>query len=129
MRTQNYSRKRQAIYDLLVSTDIHPTAEWVYDTLKPVYPDLSLGTVYRNLKLLERNGMIRSVSVVNGCERYDARMTKHSHFVCRRCGKVTDVFFGDTMPNAADIIKNINIGEKCSVEEYSLIFYGTCGDH
>ena len=92
MRTQNYSRKRQAIYELLLSTDIHPSADWIYNTLKPAYPDLSLGTVYRNLKVLEEKRIVKSVAVVGGSERYDARMSVHSHFVCRCCGRVEDVF-------------------------------------
>ena len=49
VRKQNFSRKRQAILEVLRSTKIHPTAEWVHQTLKSDYPDLSLGTVYRNL--------------------------------------------------------------------------------
>ena len=47
---ENFSRKREAIYQTVCDTKVHPTAEWVYEALKPVYPDLSLGTVYRNLK-------------------------------------------------------------------------------
>ena len=48
-KRQNYSRKREAILSAICSTDIHPTADWIYQKLKPIYPDLSLGTVYRNI--------------------------------------------------------------------------------
>ncbi len=123
MRTQNYSRKRQAIYELLLSTDTHPSADWIYNSLKPKYPDLSLGTVYRNLKLLESNGAIKSVAVVDGCERYDARISKHSHFVCKKCGRVIDVFFTESIP---DIIDKTYIDGAREVESYNLIFYGSC---
>ena len=123
MRTQNFSRKRQAIYELLMSTDAHPSAEWIYNSLKPKYPDLSLGTVYRNLKMLESNGTVKSVAVVDGCERYDARMTPHSHFICKKCGKVIDVFFTEVMP---DITEKVYIDGARSVESYNLIFYGNC---
>ena len=44
-----YSKKREAILDAIQSTTCHPSADWVYQTLKPSHPDLSLGTVYRNL--------------------------------------------------------------------------------
>ena len=47
---RNFSRKRMAILNTLQETTLHPTADWVYARLKPRYPDLSLGTVYRNLK-------------------------------------------------------------------------------
>ena len=123
MRTQNYSKKRQAIYELLLSTDSHPSAEWIYNSLKESYPDLSLGTVYRNLKLLESNGSVKPVAVVEGCERYDARMTPHSHFVCRSCGRVLDVFFSENMSDFAD---EAHISGAKSVDSYNLIFYGTC---
>lgn len=120
MKGQNYSRKRQAIYDLMCSTDKHPTAEWIYNTLKPDYPDLSLGTVYRNVKLLESKGLVKSVAVVNGCERYDALTEMHSHFVCRSCGKILDIFVNfDVFPAAK--IKGIS-----RIESHNLIYYGMC---
>ena len=127
MRTQNYSRKRQAIYELLLSTDSHPTAEWIYNSLKPKYPDLSLGTVYRNLKLLEGNGVVKSVAVVDGCERYDARMSPHSHFVCKKCARVIDIFFTESMPDPIpDMVKRTYIEGVKDVDSYNLIFYGEC---
>lgn len=122
MKGQNYSRKRQAIYDLMCSTNEHPTAEWIYSKLKPNYPDLSIGTVYRNIKLLENNGLVKSVAVVNGCERYDAFTDPHSHFVCRNCYKIIDVFVNfDTFP----IVK---IKGAKRIETQHLIYYGICDD-
>ena len=47
---EKFSRKREALYNALRATTVHPTAEWLYAALRPEYPDLSLGTVYRNLK-------------------------------------------------------------------------------
>ena len=61
-----YSKKREAILYAIRSTHVHPTAEWVYQTLKPTHPDLSLGTVYRNLTFFREQGMIRSVGVIGG---------------------------------------------------------------
>ena len=123
MRTQNYSKKRQAIYELLLSTKEHPSAEWIYNTLKTDYPDLSLGTVYRNLKLLEENGTIKSVAVVDGRERYDALMSPHSHFVCSKCGKVIDVFFRN---KTVEFAENLKIDGAKKIDSFSLIYYGTC---
>ncbi len=123
MRTQNYSRKRQAIYELLLSTKEHPSAEWIYNSLKSEYPDLSLGTVYRNLKLLEENGTVKSVAVVDGRERYDALMSPHSHFVCSKCGRVIDVFFQNEISNIAD---NLRIDGVKEINSFSLIYYGIC---
>lgn len=123
MKGQNYSKKRQAIYDLLLSTKTHPTADWIYSSLKPVYPDLSLGTVYRNVKLLESTGMVQSVAVVNGCERYDAQTEPHSHFVCNNCGKVIDVYF---KRNITDLTGDLMLDGIKRVDSYSLIYYGIC---
>lgn len=91
METHRKSVKRDAILSLLRAVRCHPTAEWVHSELKKTYPDLSLGTVYRNLRTLTDAGLIRSVGVVDGQERFDGNLTRHGHFVCKRCGAVLDV--------------------------------------
>lgn len=88
---RKHSRKRDAILNCVRSTACHPTAEWVYEQLKPEIPDLSLGTVYRNLALFRESGEIISVGCVNGQERYDGNTRPHVHFVCTCCGKVDDL--------------------------------------
>ena len=90
-KRRNYSRKREAILEAVRSTASHPTAEWVYQKLKPAYPDLSLGTVYRNLAQFKKDGIIASVGVVNGQERFDGNIRQHTHFVCSNCGCVLDI--------------------------------------
>ena len=87
---KKFSRKREAILTCLRGTTCHPTAEWVYQQLKPEYPDLSLGTVYRNLAAFKAEGVIDSVGVVNGLERYDGNTIPHAHIVCESCGAVLD---------------------------------------
>ena len=89
---ENFSRKREAIYGALINTKVHPTAEWVYEILKPDYPDLSLGTVYRNIKKFCESGKVRSVGVIGGQVHFDGDTSKHSHFVCSGCGRVLDIF-------------------------------------
>lgn len=90
-RKRNYSRKREAILNAVRSTTSHPTADWVYEKLKPDYPDLSLGTVYRNLAQFKEDGTIVSVGVVNGQERFDGNVRPHTHFICSKCGAVLDI--------------------------------------
>lgn len=90
-KRRNYSRKREAILNVVRSTTTHPTADWVYEKLKPEYPDLSLGTVYRNLAQFKQDGIILSVGVVNGQERFDGNVRPHTHFVCSKCGCVMDI--------------------------------------
>ena len=59
---QRYSKQREAVYNLLSATDTHPTADWIYAEAKKVIPDISIATVYRNLRELVRNGMAKSIS-------------------------------------------------------------------
>lgn len=85
------SKKRDAMLRLLRETDNHPSADWVYHRLRGEYPDLSLGTVYRNLNQLTEEGLISSVGVINGQERYDGMVCPHAHFICSRCGTIIDL--------------------------------------
>lgn len=124
MKRQNFSVKREAIFRSICSTDAHPTAEWVYNNLKPDYPDLSLGTVYRNIAMFKERGMVISVGTVNGQERFDGNVKPHAHFVCTKCGAVIDVdkIKGDN--------KNLDYSVASSygfqVDYHSLCFYGVC---
>lgn len=125
-KTTRYSKKREAILDLLRSTDSHPSADWVYQTLRPVYPDLSLGTVYRNLTRFKEEGLVVSVGTVNGQERFDARVYPHTHFVCRRCGAVLDL--PGIKPEEELDLERISRENGVTIEHHELIFYGACPD-
>ena len=76
-RATRYSRKREAILNAIQSTDCHPSAEWVYQTLKPTHPDLSLGTVYRNLNLLVETGEIKKLTCGDGADHFDGDIRQH----------------------------------------------------
>ena len=89
--TTKQFRKRNAILAYLRQTKEHPSAEMVFNHLKPEYPDLSLGTVYRNLAMFKEKGEIMSVGTVNGVERFDGNTMPHVHFVCTGCSAVTDL--------------------------------------
>lgn len=84
-------RKRDAILTCLRQTTAHPSAEWVYAQLKPEIPDLSLGTVYRNLALFKEQGLITSLGTVKGVERFDGNTDPHVHYICGQCGGVLDL--------------------------------------
>ena len=86
-----YSKQREMIMEYLKSTTAHPTAETVYMNVRSTNPKLSLGTVYRNLKLLSEAGEIQRLSCGDGIDRFDATVAPHCHFLCDRCGSVQDV--------------------------------------
>lgn len=124
-RKQNYSRKREAILHAVRGTKSHPTAEWVYRTLKPAYSDLSLGTVYRNLAQFKNDGVIKSLGVVNGQERYDGNTEPHTHFICSDCGAVIDIpgeFISEEV--SAAVVKNFHV----QVAFSEVLFHGICPD-
>jgi len=88
---RRHSKKRDAILSIIQGTKLHPSAEWIYEKIRKIYPDISLGTVYRNLSLFRDDGLVRVVTVVNGTERYDANVLPHPHFACRQCSAVIDI--------------------------------------
>ena len=90
-KATKHFRKRDAILTCLRETTEHPSAEWVYSQLKQEIPDLSLGTVYRNLSLFKEQGLISSLGTVKGVERFDANTAPHVHYICTGCGKVLDL--------------------------------------
>ena len=123
-RTSKHFRKRDAILNCLRSTTCHPGADWVYAQLKPVIPDLSLGTVYRNLAYFKENGLAISVGTVNGVERFDGNTEPHVHFICTDCGKVEDLHQIAVPQELTDKAAGCSGGRVCSC---NLIFTGLCG--
>ncbi len=122
---KRYSKKRQAILDLLKQTTEHPSAESIYRQLKPVYPDLSLGTVYRNLKEMEEDGTIASVTVVNDRERFDGRTDPHTHAICIECGKIIDL---DEITLPEDLLQRAGEISEFSISYAKLQFVGLCDE-
>lgn len=118
-----YSKKREAILNAIRSTTCHPSAEWIYHTLKPTHPDLSLGTVYRNLVFFQQQGQVQSVGVVNGQERFDGNTAPHSHFVCTNCGAVIDLH---SIKLDSSLTRDVSEQYGLSVERHELTFYGRC---
>ena len=119
-QTRRHSKKRDAILSVIRGTKLHPSAEWVYEKIRDVYPDISLGTVYRNLALFRDDGLVRVVTVVNGTERYDANTLPHPHFACRQCGAVIDIT-ADFSMTASQLTK-----EGFQVENCDITYHGLC---
>lgn len=85
-----YSRQRESILSILQATKSHPTADWVYDRVRQKIPNISLGTVYRNLAQLEEMGQISRINA-DGHSRFDANLAPHDHFRCLTCSNIFDI--------------------------------------
>lgn len=116
------SKQREKILELLKSTESHPTASWIYDQLKPNFPNLSLGTVYRNLNILVMQNEIHEVNFGSTYDRYDAKVDKHYHFICEQCGSITDVEL-DVFTQINEKIDSMVHGK---TQRHRLEFYGIC---
>lgn len=88
---RKHSKQREAIQFYLATHSNHPTAETVYLGIKEEFPNVSLGTVYRNLALLAENGEILKISTGVGPDRFDGCIDPHYHFFCTECGAVYDL--------------------------------------
>ena len=120
---RKHSKKRDAILDCIRTTKIHPSAEWVYQQLKPQIPDLSLGTVYRNLAMFKADGTICSLGTVAGLERYDGDTSPHTHLICTTCAGVLDLEPIELPPS---LLENACRQTGASISSHQLQFFGTC---
>ena len=116
-------RKRNAILSYLKETKSHPSAEMVFSKLKPEIPDLSLGTVYRNLSMFKQQGTIMSLGAVNGVERFDYNTAPHVHFMCTHCDSVLDL---PTMEVPEQLKQTAAAATGGQVESCQLSFTGVC---
>ena len=118
-------KKRTAILSFLRQTKDHPSAEMVFNHLKPEIPDLSLGTVYRNLSMFKAQGEIISLGTVNGVERFDGNVEPHVHFVCNGCAAVADL---PQIQVPEELNRQVNEATGGQVETCNLTFTGLCKD-
>ena len=117
-----HSRQREAIRENLMHRRDHPTAEMVYMDIKEDFPNISLGTVYRNLTLLSELGEIQKISTGAGPDRFDGNPKPHCHFQCRTCHHVLDIPFG----NLADISAHAQKNFLGIIEGNAIQFFGIC---
>lgn len=124
MATLKYSRQRDSIKKYLSVTTGHPTADTVYLHVKEEFPNISLGTVYRNLNLLADMGEVIKIPTPDGGDRFDGRTEPHYHVVCRSCGRIFDLELDE------EHIKSVNeLADRHfegAIESHTTLFYGTC---
>ena len=117
----NYSRQREAILNVLKDTTSHPSAAWIYERVRMQIPNISLGTVYRNLAALEKEGMIIKVPVGDAREQFDGDTTPHSHFYCKSCEAISDIPF-----NPSEALRAAEENHGFEVHSVTYTFTGIC---
>ncbi len=116
------SRQKETILKVLRKTTTHPDAEWIYRQVRKEIPNVSLGTIYRNLKVLKDAGVIRSVCASSGVEHFDARTGEHDHFRCSRCGRIFDLEVRSSRASEKKIADSTGF----KIAGHSLEFSGLC---
>lgn len=119
-----YSQQRETILNIVKATDCHPSAGYVYEHARREIPNISLGTVYRNLAELRKNGRIISFTPGDGVERFDGNTDDHHHFFCKVCGSVSDV----SLPVNTDLNSEAQRATGNRIDFHRTMFYGICRD-
>ena len=118
--TRRSTRQLEAVWDAVKGETSHPTADQIYETVRSVIPNISLGTVYRNLQKLVAEGRLQ-VLTLGRTRRFDPMVKGHDHFICEKCGRVYDAFV-----NAKKIFSSYLPREGFTVTSHELSLYGTC---
>ena len=118
----NFSKQRELILNYILNSHEHLTADTIYADLKKDNPELSLGTVYRNLTKLTEIGAIKKVSLPNQVDKFDKNLEPHAHFICDECGSITDI----NIPEVDKFLNKISKDEDISIRKYDITLNGTC---
>ena len=118
------SRQRDAVLEVLRSSCDHPTADIIFERVREQIPNISLGTVYRNLSELSLSGDILAFKTFDGSEHYDSISEPHPHFCCTVCNQIVDL----DIPFVGEFAEEIAFHTGAEIEGYDLIFYGKCSD-
>ncbi len=122
MTVTKFSKQRESIKEYLIHTKEHPTADMVYFNIRQKFPNISLGTVYRNLNFLEEQGEIVRLTDGVGSDRFDGNLEPHYHFVCRKCKK-----FCDLEMNSLEHINTLAAANfRGKIEGHTTLFNGLC---
>ena len=118
------TKQKRAVLDILRQTASHPTADWIYDEVRKLIPNISKGTVYRNLKILKESGEITDINLNETASRYEGNLENHYHFKCQKCGRIFDI--EEQVDKELEYRVAKSTGFK--VVGYRLEFRGLCND-
>jgi Fur family peroxide stress response transcriptional regulator len=116
--------QRHAILSYLMESMAHPTADEIYRSLEPRFPNMSVATVYNNLKMFIEAGLVRELTYGDSSSRFDADVSNHYHIICEKCGKIKDFTYSllDDVERKAEEMTGFE------VHGHRLELYGVCED-
>lgn len=115
------SPQRVAVYEALIGRRDHPSAEVLFEELRPKMPTMSKTTVLNTMRLFQSVGLTRDVRCEEGELRFDGSAEFHAHFKCRDCGALVDIAIPEEHARTY-----ARIPEGFSVDDEQLIYYGLC---
>lgn len=118
------TKQRDIILEELRSVVSHPSADEVYQMVRVRVPNISFGTVYRNLKVLKELGEILELDYGKNHSRFDGNPTYHYHFACEECGRIFDIDIPINQSVDADVSRRTGL----KVNRHRTEFYGVCKD-
>ena len=123
-----YSKQKETLLRVLCSTDCHPDADWIYEQVRKELPNISLGTVYRNLAKMSQDGTILKLNMNDGRDHFDGNTARHHHMICRECGAIIDIFTDHEEEQSFskyinDYAQNHTMA---TVEAHNVTFVGVC---
>jgi Fur family peroxide stress response transcriptional regulator len=114
--------QRHAILHYLLSNLLHPTADSIYKALVDTFPNISVATVYNNLRLFREAGLVKELTYGDASSRFDANMEEHYHVLCRNCGRITDL----DHPTLVQVERAAAQTTGYRVDSHRLELYGVC---
>ncbi len=114
--------QRSLVLASVQSLASHPTADQVYENIHCSYPNISKGTVYRNLNILAQEGLIKKISMSNVADRFDHQVAAHYHIQCVVCGKFSDLHH----PYLAGLDGEVAEESGYAMESHDIVFRGIC---
>jgi Fur family ferric uptake transcriptional regulator len=122
------TQQRKMILEEVKRVHTHPTADEVYEIVRKKIPRISMGTVYRNLDVLAKNGLIRKIDPGQGHPqmRFDARTEDHYHITCMGCGSIEDLPVNSQDDSLNNLTKTLLMATEYRIAGHSLDFYGLC---
>ncbi len=117
-----FSKQREIILNEVMNSHLHPTADNIYTSLKKDNPELSLGTVYRNLSQLTKKGIISKLSITGQSDRFDKNIKPHAHLICEQCNNIFDI----ESDNVDKFINDLSSEKNITISSYNLVLNGVC---